>query len=61
MMELETLQPGYEHFLDGMKPSTEYGEPSSDDLSSEWDTDDGYKKEEKKVKVCTKLTVIFSC
>jgi len=34
---------GYESYLKGLEvPSvgTEYGDPSSDDLSSEWDTDD---------------------
>lgn len=31
---------GYDTFLLGLTPTTEYGDPSSDDLSSEWDTDD---------------------
>lgn len=30
----------YETFLVDIKVATEYGDPSSDDLSSEWDTDD---------------------
>ena len=36
------MSVGYESYLVGLSVpmSTEYGDPSSDDLSSEWDTDD---------------------